>query len=174
MANDAYPDVRQWTFPVRPRNGVEPRTYEQRELSIDGEMQLFALVARTSERLREADFDFSRVGAVFGWGDDPDSASVENVDWKAVPALLAAAAQVAPAVLSEAAALMLGIFPMDQNGSRNKDWGDEVAFLRSSLHTADVVEMLETAAAQNDVERLLSPFARAREMLSRYSLPQGR
>ena len=174
---DAYPDVRQWTFPARPRANVTPRTYEQRELTIDGEMQLFSLLSRTVVRLRATGFEFERLGEVFvnPEGDTPEEAAAAKgtIRWDTAAVLIGQAAEVAPGAIAQLAALLLGIFPVDHQGVRNPGFADEVGFLREHIKMADVMEMLETAAEQNDVRRLTAPFAKARGLWSRYTMPAG-
>lgn len=173
MSDEAYPDIHVWTIPLRPRPGVEQRTYEQRELSMDGEARLFSLLAQTAERLRKDGFDFGALINMFP-DVDPDNPTAalsqyERLDFGALAGMLGKVAEAAPFLLSEGAATLLGIFPVDYMGNRNTKYREEVAFLRQNLHLSDVVEMLEVAWSQNDTKRLLSPFVRAaKEVMYQY------
>lgn len=173
MTDEAFPDVTVWTFPVRPRKGVEPRTYEQRELSMDGEARLFRLLAQSVERLRKNGFDFNALLALFPDIDRNDPAAAlsqyRSLDFGQLAGLLATVADEVPFLLSEGAACLLGIFPTDHLGNRNASYNDDVAFLRQNLHISDVVTLLEVAWGQNDTERLLAPFVRVvKEVMGKY------
>jgi hypothetical protein len=166
---------RVWRFTRRPRideNGVaqgepETRTYIQQELTLDGEFHLFNLIAEGVPILKRADFPFERIMDVF-----PD----EDIDASFGPEALAAvadmarvAASVAPDIITRMAAIVLGVFPTDIDRSPNPAYDDHVMFLRSSMKSADVVEMVETFIEQNDIERLRAPFARAWERMTKTS-----
>ena len=147
-------EPRPWTF--RDRDGEE-RTYEQRELTIDGEIQLFSLIGRSLGKLREVGFPFQDLAKVL-----PDNTtSLENYDWNAAGELAALAAMAIPSLASEAMAIMFGQFPTDEHGRRNAAWTDEVAYLRRVIHVADVVEAADVFTRQNDMERLQAPFSAA-------------
>jgi hypothetical protein len=145
---------RQWTFTDREGKS---RTYEQSELTIDGEMQLFGLIARQAVKLRESGFDFAQAGQVLV--DVPGGGTDVNI--ALAGSMLAEAASIMPSFISEAAAVLLSIFPVDEQGRRNQTYTDEVAFLRRTMHTADALEMLTTFLEQNDIERLKAPFQMA-------------
>lgn len=162
--SDVYPDIRQWTIPFR--GGPDSRVYEQRELTIDGEAQLIAIVGRSVGVLRANKFPFDRLGEVF-----PESGSLGDIRWDTAAELLGMAASAAPGIIAEAVACLFGIFPSDEYGKRNKDYADEVAFIRRHIHLADAVDILEVAAQQNDIKRLTSPFAKGRAMLATYGTP---
>ena len=156
--------VRRWTLTAKrgPHAG-EPRLYEQTELTIDGEMALIALGNRAFSSLTATGYDISRLGDIF-----PDEMHVQDINWGAVTDLLSAIASAAPPLIAEAAAVLVGIFPTDENGARNPNYADEVSFLRSSIGLADFVEMLETFLSQNDIERLRRPFERAMRTFLEY------
>lgn len=160
--SEAYPDVHEWTF-TNKRTG-ESRVYQQSELTLDGEMQAFALLARTVTRLREADFPFDRLENVF----PAAGGGLSDIDWAEVAVMLGQVASIAPGLVSETAAVLLAIFPVDEHNKRNPDYPGEVAFLRSAMHLSDLVEMLEVASNQNDTERLLAPFVKARAVLTSF------
>lgn len=143
---------RPWTF--RDPKTNEERTYEQRELTIDGEIQMFSLLSRSLGRLREVGFPFEDLAKVI----PTDASDMEHYDWKAAGDMAAMAALAVPSLASEAMAIMLGMFPVDENGKRDATWNEDVAFIRRSIHVADVVEAIQTFVAQNDVERLQAPF----------------
>jgi hypothetical protein len=159
--SDIYPDVRQWAFP---KSGPDSRLYEQRELTIDGEMQLLAVISRATALLRENGFPFDRLTEVF----PPEGGSVADIRWDTAAELLGIIASVAPGVVTEVAAVLLGIFPVDEYGKRNPSFQEDVVTLRRHIRLADVVDLLTVAAEQNDIERLLAPFVRARAMLASY------
>lgn len=179
MGDGITDPVRTWTLTRPPRKGApaEQRVYEQAELTVDGEFQLVGIVNRAAATLRETGFPFERLGDLIPSPAPQQPGEPElsynarvlqasrdwatNIDWLLVAELLDKAGEVAPPFVSEAAATLLGVYRVDQFGKRSPEWEEEVAFIRSSLHTAEFVEMLETAAAQNDVERLLAPLGRA-------------
>jgi len=155
-------DARLWSFTRRapvdaqgnPTGEDERRTFVQQELTLDGEMQLFGLVAEAIPRLQSVGFPFQRIQEVF-----PD----ENNEFgpgvlPAVSEMAQTLAVVAPDIVTRAAATCLGIFPKDINGKPNRAYDEQLAFLRHAMHTADVVEMFQTFVEQNDIERLQAPF----------------
>lgn len=161
-------DARQWTFTDKRVDPPESRTYEQAELTIDGETQLFGLIARTVGHLKDIDFPFEQLGSVVREVPDPDKPdeTMQVFDVPLAGALLGQVASAVPSFLSQAAAVMLGLFPYDDDGRRNTGYDDEVKFLRRSLHLADAAEMIQTFTEQNDIARLRAPFRMAMGTLS--------
>lgn len=152
--NPIYPDIREWTF--TDKRSAESRTFQQAELTIDGEMQAFRLVGDAIAELRAADFPFDRLSDLF-----PDDGDLTNIDLALVHEMLTVIASKASLLLTRGALIMLGVFEFDEDGKRNPEYQDTYKFLRRVLHTADVVEMIETFVQQNDIERLRAPFSRA-------------
>lgn len=145
----------------------ETRHFVQQELTIDGEMQLFGLISEAIPRLTKAGFPFDKLGALFP--DDMTGYGPETL--KVVAEMATSVSAAAPDLLSRAAAICLGIFPKDIDGKPNRDYDEQVAFIRGSLHVADVVEMTETFIEQNDIERLKGPFERAWEKVTEVPMP---
>jgi hypothetical protein len=157
---DAFTDpVREWTFRRKAPDGAEEeRHYTQQELTIDGELQLFAIANRSVSALSDAEFPFHRLGELFR----AESVSkVGDVDWALASEMLSHAAGAAPLMVAEVAATMLGQHATDGRGRRDPAFDEEVAFLRQAMHLSDFVDMVETFVAQNEVERLRRPLARA-------------
>ncbi len=163
-------DTRTWTF-IR-RTGKEgpdeKRIFQQSELTIDGEMQIFGLIAEAIPILQEAKFPFDQLPALF-----PEKAEDFGADTLlAVGGMATAIAKAAPDLITKATAIVLGIHPRDINGKPNADYDDQMLFLRLSIHTADVVEMFETFLEQNDIERLKSPLVAAWQKVMEAAPPE--
>lgn len=155
-------DARLWSFTRRapvdakgnPTGEDERRTYIQQELTIDGEMHLFSLIAEAIPRLQTAGFPFERIADIF-----PDENNQFGPDTiPAVSEMAQTLIVVAPDLITRAVSVCLGIFPKDINGKPNRSYDEDLKFLRQSIHTSDVVEMFETFTEQNDIERLQAPF----------------
>jgi hypothetical protein len=150
-----------WSF--RHLETGEVREYEQRELSIDGEVQLFSLITRSIERLG-TDFPWDSLRETLRKADAGQG--LEGFDWSTIGTLSSLAVIQVPGLASEAAAVFLGIFPTDTRGQRNPRFDEEVEFLRGALKMERLVEMLKVFAEQNDYKRLALPFwLRARAWL---------
>jgi hypothetical protein len=147
-------DVRQWRF--RHRLSGDERIYEQRELSIDGEAQMFRFLAMAVRRLKEAEFPFARIGEVFPETEE----DLAKVPVDLVAEMAGVLFSEAPELLTEAAAIMLGVYPFER-GKRNRVFTEEVTFLRQSMHLADAIEMFLVFTEQNDIGRLKRPFSAA-------------
>jgi hypothetical protein len=155
-------DARLWSFTRRapvdehgnPVGDDERRTFVQQELTLDGETQLFGLVAEAVPRMQGAGFPFDRIMEIFP--DEENQFGPEAIS--AVAEMAQTLAVIAPDLVTRAAAVTLGIFPKDIDGKPNRHYDEQVGFLRQSMHTADVVEMFETFVEQNDVKRLQAPF----------------
>lgn len=157
-------DTREWTFTSR---DGESRTFQQQELTIDGEAALFGLIAGSVVELQKKDFPFDRVADLFP-EEGEDGEAVFGPDTLSLASQMATViATTAPHIIPKAAAILLGIFPTDEYGKPNKDYNETVAFLRKSIHAADAAEMFQTFVEQNDVQRLTVPFVTAVGMVSR-------
>lgn len=153
--------TREWR--ITDKKSGETRTYIQSELTIDGEAQLFGLTGRVVQALGKEGFPFDKVKDAFGFGnlDATDDVDVGGVQWDQIGYLLGLATTALPWASAECAAILMGEFATDENGRPNKDWPDTVAFMRRSIHMADLIEMLKTFADQNDITRLAAPFVTA-------------
>lgn len=164
-------DTREWTFIRRsdePPGTGEKRVFTQAELTIDGELHLFGLIAEAIPMLQKADFPFDDIPKLFP--EDESQFGPETL--KAISNMAQSITVAAPDLITRAVAVALGIFPRDINQKPNKDFDDQVLFLRQSIHVADVVEMFEVFIEQNDIERLKSPFVTAWEKVMAVAPPQ--
>jgi hypothetical protein len=156
MADSPLPEARIWEF-RNPETG-ESRKYAQRELTIDGEVQLIGLIGRTTERLSERNFPWDGVRDVLR---DFEAKGIESADWAAISRLMSLAMAELPEVAAEAVAILLNMFPTTANGERNPKFDEEVVFIRSALKFERLVDMVQVFATQNDYKRLAAPFVQA-------------
>ena len=151
-----------WEFTNR-KTG-ESRTYEQNELTIDGEVQLFGLINRVILALNERNFPWDRVYALT----DP----AVGIDWTEVSSLVGLALIEVPSAASEFACIVFGVYPFDEDGKRNKDFDGEKAFIRSCITIPRLTDMLEVFVQQNDYQRLARPFGAAFRQLAEIGTQQ--
>ena len=140
------------SVPVTLRNprSEEVREYIQTELTIEGEARLLGLVHETAAKLNDAGFPWDQLGPLFD--------EREPMDWVMATDLLARVATVAPDAITDAVTIFLGIYPTNEDGSRNADYEDERRFIRSAVKFATFVDMVKTFAEQNDYQRLADPI----------------
>lgn len=141
----ALPATKQWEF--------GGQTFEQSELTIDGEAQLLSLTARTVGTLAERGFPFERLAGVI-----EDSGAV---NMRVIGELLPLVMTEVPEFASESAVILFGIFPVDEEGKLNPDYDRAKRLLRRSLKFTSWFDMLELFMQQNDYQRLIAPFASA-------------
>lgn len=153
MADSPLPERHVWVF--RDPDTGEERHYVQRELTMDGEVELFALIGRTVQALNGAGYDWVPLRIALSAAKDKGP---EALDWGAVARAFSAALLVVPTLGAEVAIILLGIFATDGHGQRNPAYADEAAFIRKDLRVGTLMEMLRVFAAQNDYDRLLLPF----------------
>lgn len=146
------PPKREWQFTSRKTQ--EERVYLQQELTIDGEAALIGLVITVARQLADTGFPFQKLADLIGEEE-------QTLDWAVAEELLTHALTVAPRAGSEAAAILFGYFPTTEAGRLNPEYEEQVVWLRGVLHLADLVEVLEAFATQNDWERLQRPFGSA-------------
>lgn len=146
LASD--PGSAEWTL-RNPRTG-EIRTYEQVELTIEGETRLVSLAQKLAVAVREAGMDWQQLESLFDDG---------PFKWDLALDALGTAARFAPDLIADAACVMLGVFPVDEDGNRNEKYEDERRYIRSSIKLAVFFEMLQVLGRQNDWRRLLAPFS---------------
>lgn len=156
------PGVHEWT--LRNKRTGEVRTFEQAELTIDGEVALFHLLQRAIVSLSEKGYPFDRLVAAI-------NRPTTEFDWREIADLLGKALYELPSLASEAACVLFGIFPFDENGGRNKDFETEKAYIRKSLDVATLVEIVKVAMEQNDYERLARPFSEALQRMEELGRP---
>jgi hypothetical protein len=152
--NEPLPQRKQWEF--RHLQTGEVRMYEQRELSIDGEVQLFGLANRAIERLSQKEFPWHKVRETLEVADS--DAGLSGIDWNAIRDLVTIAMAEVPELGSEMVTILLGIFPTDERGNRNKDFEEEVKWLRGALKFERLIDMLQVFGEQNEYKRLALPF----------------
>lgn len=145
----AFPDAVTWTF--RNARTKETRTYEQTELSLEGEARVLGVGRSIVAQMTERAVPWQRLRAMFGDG--------AELDWPLLLDALSMAVEVAPSAVSEVVALFMGIYPVNEDGTRNPDFAEEVRFLRAALNTTKVLDVLQVAATQNDYRRLIAPFS---------------
>lgn len=138
----ALPATRRWEF--------SGRTYEQSELTIDGEAQLLSLMARVLRTLAAKGFPFERVLEVTH--DDG------SIDMDVIGELLPQILMEVPEFASESAVIMFGIFPVDEEGKQNAEYDTTKRLLRRSIKFTSWLEMIELFLQQNDYRRLAAPF----------------
>jgi hypothetical protein len=159
-----FPPTVEWT--LRNPRTKETRTFEQSELTIEGEARLLALVQQTAQALSATAFPWDKLAALF----DP---AVAALDWTAGAEMLGMISTQLPDVVAEAAVIFLGIYADNEDGTRNGDYDDDKRFLRSALNFTRFVDLVKTFAQQNDYQRLSLPFGRALEAGARMMPPQS-
>lgn len=147
-----FPPVRQVAMTIA-RTG-ETRTYDQAELTIDGEALLIGLVESVAERLVEHNFPWQLLADLFESDKKP-------IDWSKASEILNAVKSVAPEVVVESALIFFGIFPTLEDGSRNPGYEEDKSFVRRSINFTRWVGLVQIFAEQNDYQRLAAPFGQA-------------
>lgn len=145
----AFPDAVSWTF--RNARSKEQRTYEQTELSLEGDARILGIGRHVLLQLNEGAVPWERLRSMF----DEDA----QLDWKLLLDVVGLTVEQAPTAVAEVVATLMGIFPTNEDGGRNPDYDGEVRFLRGALNISRVVDVLKVAATQNDYQRLLAPFS---------------
>lgn len=146
-ANVGLPDVVERV--IRNKRTGETRTFQQSELTIEGEARLIRIVHETAVALNEVGFPWTKLGPLFDEG---------PTDWDTVIELLGITALHAPKAIADATATFFGVYPTDEDGSRNDDYDKTVRFIRSSIKVVDFVEFVKTFTEQNDYQRLADPI----------------
>jgi hypothetical protein len=146
----ALPDIKTWE--LRDKSG-QVRTFEQTELSIEGEVRIVQLAGQTIDRLNKAGFPWDEVAAIF--------AEEGQIDWARASDILMLVIAEVPEFVAESTCILFGLYPVDENGVRNKDYDADKKFIRQSLNFTRWVEILEVFTEQNDYKRLARPFSMA-------------
>lgn len=147
----ALPDVKTWEL-RDPKTG-ETRTFEQTELSIEGEVRLVQLAGLTIKRLNEQGFPWEEVSRMF---DD-----TQTLDWAKASEVLTLAIAEVPELAAESCSILFGLFPTDDNGIRNPQYDDDKKFIRKSVNFTRWIDILTLFTEQNDYKRLARPFSLA-------------
>lgn len=150
------PTMQEWEFSVRPRRGPgepEIRKFWQSELSLDGEVYLMKLVQKAGQIL----IDNGITPSVFA------DLEIEGgaINWPLALDLITKVAEQAPAVLSEAASILVGYYPTRRDGTPDPEFAATAAWLREALNSSRVLLMVQTFIGQNDYLRLAGPFVAA-------------
>lgn len=157
----ALPEVATWT--LRNVKTQEVRTFEQSELTIDGEVRLIQLANETIRILNEKGFPWDEVGNVV--------AEDGTWDWPKVSELLTLVITEIPEFVAESTAILFSLSPFDDEGRRNRDYERDKLFIRNSISFPRWIEIVQKFTEQNDYERLARPFGlaltRAMDMGSR-------
>jgi len=146
----ALPEIKTWE--LRDKTG-QIRTFEQTELSIEGEVRLVQLAGITVRRLNDQGFPWEEVAKVF----DENN----TIDWVAASDVLMLAIAEMPEIVSESTAILFGLYPVDDNGIRNKEYDTDKKFIRQALNFTRWVDILTVFTEQNDYQRLARPFSLA-------------
>lgn len=141
------PPIVEWRFvDVR---ASEARTFQQTELSIEGEARLISLASRVGEALRAVGYSWAQIGDVL------DNGSVDQM-----VSLVVDLAPAAPDLVTDAAMVMLGLFPTDVFGNPEPEYDADRLFIRHTINITRFADMVTVLMAQNDYQRLLRPFSR--------------
>lgn len=146
----AVPDTRTWS--LTSKAGVT-KTFEQSELTIDGEVRIVQLANATIQSLNKAGFPWEEVATVVDKQGD--------WDWAKLSGLLSLAVTEVPEFVSESACILFDISPFDEEGRRNTAYESDKLFIRKSINFAKWIEVMQTFVDQNDYERLIRPFGLA-------------
>lgn len=146
----AVPDIKSWEF--HDKTGFS-RTFEQSELTIDGEVRLIQLASKTVQHLNTQGFPWEQVSSVIteqgAW------------DWVKAQDLLTLAIAELPELVAESTCIMFDLSPFDDDRRRNLEYEKDKAFIRKSINFTRWVEILQTFVDQNDYQRLARPFGLA-------------
>lgn len=142
----------------------ETRTFEQGELSIEGEARLIGLARKFGTVLGEAGYTFGELGALM----DGEGAT----DWPKALGLIEAVASFAPDLVADAVTVLFGIFPTNEDGTPAADYEDTRLFLRGAVNSAKVNDIFRAFIALNQYARLVGPFsATLAEAMDAYAAP---
>lgn len=153
-------DAVEWTLVNSRRK--ENRTYQQVELSIEGEARLLSLAREAGRILTEAQVDWPRIGRMIDTGE---------WEWDYLLEMLGLVQEKAPHLIAESTLTFLGIFPTDENGQPNPKYNDERAFIHGAVNFTRWVDMIQTFIAQNDYRRLAVPFGKALNLWNQQPAP---
>lgn len=145
------PPVTEWVLTI-PKTG-ESRTFYQSELTIDGEVALLSLATRMVGQLVEMDFPLHEVA------DLQDADGSLNVPLAAK--LTSLAGPIIPPISAESSAIVFGYLPTDDFGRRDPEFDEVQKFIRKALTITRWYDVIQVFMAQNDVNRLIAPFANA-------------
>lgn len=147
----ALPETKSWE--LRDTKTGEVRTFEQSELSIEGEVRLVQLAGSTINRLNERGFPWDKAAEML----DENA----NIDWSLASDMLMLALVDVPDIVAESTCILFGLYPVDESGVRNKDYDADKVFLKRSLNFARWIDILTVFTEQNDYQRLAKPFSLA-------------
>jgi hypothetical protein len=145
------PPVVEWRF--RNARLGEERTYQQTELSIEGEARLIGIATRVGETLRGAGYTWGQIGDMFDTENDTGLDQLLGLVVNVAPA--------APDLVTDATCVLLGLYPTDEWGKANRDFDNDRAFIKSTVNTTRFSEMLQILLLQNDYQRLIRPFSKS-------------
>lgn len=146
----AIQEVKTWE--LRNRAG-ETRTFEQAELSIEGEVRIIQLAGATVKRLNDQGFPWDEVARIFD--------ETQQINWAQASDVLMLAIAEIPELVAESCAILFGLYPVDEKGVRNKDYDSDKLYIRQSVNFTRWIEILTVFTEQNDYQRLARPFSLA-------------
>jgi hypothetical protein len=156
----AAPDLGSAIFPgavehtlVNKRTG-EQRQFVQTELSIEGEARLLALVRDIGARLTQSEFPWDLLADLF-------SDQTAPLDWDKALNLLGSVAEVAPDAVVESSLILFGIFPTNDDGTRNPEYEDARRFLLKAVTVTRWTDLIKVYIEQNEYQRMADNFGRA-------------
>lgn len=126
------------------------RTFEQSELSIEGEARLVGIARKIADVLAQTGYSWSQLTDVF--------TNEEFTDYQIVWDVVEKVGEYAPDLVADIGTILFAIYPTDENGVPNAAFEEDRTFLRGALNIRRLVEMFQTFVAQNDYRRLMAPF----------------
>lgn len=144
----------------------ETRTFEQSELTIEGEARLIGLARKFGAVLEDAGYSFGDLGEFFD--------ETKEVDWPKALSLIERVSQFAPDLIADALTVLLGIYPTNEDGTPNGDFEDTRLFLRGAVNIAHLSDIIRVFVSQNEYARLIGPFsATLSEAMDAYAAPRN-
>lgn len=154
-----------WTLNSLRDPEQEPRTFAQRELSMEGESALIGLVMDVGAALKAAGYSFDRLATLLDDG---------PTDFDLLGEVISIGAASLPEIGTRAAGIFLGQYPTNLDGSPNAAYNENLLFLKGAMSIPRLIDMVRIYAAQNDYRRALRPFAQALgARMGPGSLPSG-
>jgi len=149
MADQQAPFGARVEWALTHKRSGETRTFVQTELPIEGEARMLGLVRQIGETLKDKAFDWERLGGMLDRGD---------LEWDFILQSIHLVEEEGPQFVVDSAAILLGVYPTNEDGSANQSYEADKAFIRGSINTDLWTRMLRTYADQNDYQRMVRPF----------------
>lgn len=151
-ADVVRPQIAEWEL-ADPKDPGNRRMFYQSELTIDGEVALLSLASKTISTLVAMDFPLSELANL--------QREDGELDVQLAARLAALAGPAMPPFAAESAAIVFGYLPTDDFGRRDPDFDEHVRFIRKALRLTRWYDIVQVFMEQNDVERMIAPFANA-------------